>query len=228
MRVLLLYVPFFWSFRTHLYGWVTPAWALFLMGTMAYIGWALSTWPEFVTLLIAAGLVGTGIGALLASWYELAPKMVKKILIYLISPIWYPGKLLGQLLVWLWGAGLDKAIEWFFLHHLTTTGWARPWMVAAEVLLTLSPLVFGLEAVAKAVFSVALTVLLIGGFFIAFAAIVEGGKYLKNHWPREETGQAKPKGASTLQLAGQYILARKRRICPLINLPESRLSVIRE
>lgn len=202
MRVVLFWVPFFWSVKTRyrfgmrpIYPIVVGLWAgiYYLLPASAHAAWVIAS-------MVCAFYIGLFL-------FTLKKETTQRFL-HKISPPF----------LLIWEAGLDKAFAWFFKKKYW---YIRPYMVAALLLL----IVWGWSypiTVFKLFAILAAMAIAVGVIFAVMIFITEMSDRRKERQRRvQPTYFSLPnkRSTSTVKLAGQFVMAKKRKICPFINLP---------
>ncbi len=200
MRVLLFWTPLYWFFKVPLI-WKIRPWMLILTPIWLLAFWAGNT-SERLWLVILSVLYTYYV-------YMLFDREGLMKFFDLVSPPF----------VWLWLHGLRSFCHWFF-----KTGTMRviyPWTVTLLVGLgLLYHFLVGKIGLIK-------LLIIVGGFLggIMLMAFVLGmifwlsDMYADSRLDRARQGP-KGQGSSTLKVAAHFVMAKKRRICPFIRLPD--------
>lgn len=244
MRVLLIFGPWRWFWQSAVLWDATPFICVLILVALGSIAGAFVFATDmaltvllWIGLFFGAGFVVLVLASLAYHWYvkdsEARKAMLERIgdgittvVYYLFFPIWWPILHLGILTVrfskWLAATAIVPAGQWFFTKRLFS-------LTVKGELLTFSP--FGLAAVLA--FPFWLTVML---FFhpivvgLVFAAIllislvvfsvVRVQRWAKAH-PSSAPVEVEPKPKKeheTAQLVWSWLVAKKHRICPLIEV----------
>lgn len=230
MRVLLIWAPLKWYSKQKYFGFWTPFLATLLLGVLALVAVGFYFTPADTGILL--GVIAVGIGLIagilfLIEWLSIRPRekaivgnIALKILLGVLSPFLF--------LYWLLYEQVYRRVlrptgiwNWYF-----QPGWKyviSPWALTLVAVVAIC-LFFWTIVTLKILASV--------GIFIAAIALamglIFGGVYwyerrkLRRSWQVQSGSPSKfMEGLSgTVKISGHYIIARKRRICPFLNLPE--------
>lgn len=221
VRVILIWAPLLWLFKVPLFKRVRP-WMIFTPGFIAGITvhgamvnpkttW--NIWQVVLALLLVVALIFAAAGVIVYILYLLKiSKKFRTIVTWILCPLWIPFYAVAWILVSLTERYAPIKVFGTFAATLITLcyvaiGVTRGWQAALHALLfTVVATLEIIAALAAIVFVALLVVLSVRGIYKSLTA------------PRRSL--PKKQGGSTLKLIGQYIVARKRKICPLMIVPE--------
>lgn len=203
MRVVLLWVPLFWSVKTRYRFGMRPVYPV-MIGLWSGIYYLLpDSLHAFWVILSLVSTFYIGIFFLFRK-KEAIDRFIDK-----ISPP----------LILIWESGLDKAFAWFFKKKY----WhIRPFMVATILLLAVWGMYYPFTVLKLFGILGATTgagAALVGILLLAFEISDKRKERRKKAQPNYYNFSYQ-KSTSSVKLAGQFVMAKKRKICPFINLPQ--------
>lgn len=216
MRVILIWVPAMWFFKTRIYQWFRAWMATISLIFLAGLAFWLHPWITLGTTLGVIAAVAALIG--LAEWWKERPDQVGFFFKVVFFPIWFPSALVivacellfDKPIRWvgttLWGIPATLALFMFFVGVSDTVDWLK----RAGIILGASILA-GL-AVTLALVAIGLLLIFLGSTMVERPS-------------ERKYARARPakKGTSFVRMTGHYVLAKKRKICPFITLPGDRV-----
>lgn len=208
MRVLLIWVPLFWFFKVPIYKGVR-AWM-----PAGFILWLIAVWqiPPIRTDLLVLPPLWTVFGY--ARFHE---EQTNRFL-----------RRIGPPFVFIWNHGLKTFLWWFLTARKLRV--VYPWSVM--VVIGLASTVYWLINSFGLIKSLVYVGIVIGtnvgvAFLIVtiswLSSVKESKRKQRPNWSSySSTPQVNKCGTSTLKIAGHYVMAKKKRICPFINLPSEK------
>lgn len=232
VRVLVFLVPFAWFFRVPLFWKVRPWMPVTALSVGISVTYCAMRWPE------------ESWSALIASFQGL---LITGVLIVCISGTSALASYLGKrdFDLWLkhqWRDRLEPALSFVWkkaiVPFFTRGRWVfYPWTTTLATILVGGAYLLGWETTQTAlllVASVATAAFIVVGSGILAVVVVEFGlvRPISNVSKRRERRRSarsssvrsshvlRDRGTSTVRMAGTFVMAKKRRICPFINLPQ--------
>lgn len=223
MRVVFIWVPIFWMLKARIYKGVRPwmvsivlLWsAVFL--ALPYNGQVVQLSGTIIAGVITSVLLGAVLG--LIKLINIADANDDRVIAFLDKVI-LPFEKVGLFFAHLWKMAFGPFFKWFLLKSYY---FFKPWMVALAsiylAILVLSPPV-GVGIVVVLI----IAAILIGAIITSALLMMTAGKALRKKLRKRSSKKGavlalEPKGTSTVKLAAHFVMAKKRKICPFINLP---------
>lgn len=208
MRVIFIWVPLLWFFTVPLFDRVR-AWMITII-VLEFV----ALWFERGVWLTALMCTGWGVFLYFDKYHKDGMRKF--------------GRRVSPPFVFLWNHGVRKALVFFF----TFGRWGvYPWSLTLVTLLVAIGYLLGLNKVLeilKFVGMVALGIIVILAVLVFLYGLYTLVKKLRGESePKPYYGHHAPQrksGSSTLQIVSQYVMARKRRICPFITLSDKNRS----
>lgn len=202
MRVVLLWVPFFWSVKTRYRFGMRPVYPIALCLWLAVYYLLPASLHAFWVILSMVTAFYSGL------FYVSRKKEAVDRFMDKISPPF----------IFIWEAGLNKVCAWFFKKQYW---YIRPFLVAALLLLIVWGWYYPFTVFKFLGICAALAVaggVILGIVIVAFEISDRRKERTRRaKWNYQASSQ---KSTNTVKLAGQFVMAKKRKICPFINLPE--------
>lgn len=235
VRVLLIFGPWRWFWqasytRLDLMPWVI----VFMAGLAGTLGYLTYLFPmamlELLIVLGAALLIGAIMCLIILGilyWGEKDPESLERTVIVVTAPIWWPAVKIGHGARFFYQKTIFPAGTWFFMRPIFGGRTAFFWLFApafiGTILFTLGSLFYFFTET-----MIVISIIMLG--FATLSALVvwkyDAINAKLNEWDDKAMANRVEKridpkhGPSFFRVIWQWIVAKKHRICPLIDPPE--------